>query len=86
MASYQDNYRFRWHMESWYPEIADSLYEAYEDNYPYFREYLDGDRPFLREHYFQWHYCKQFLKRILKRTQGRNPKKKGRRKLWAKSK
>lgn len=68
MASYQDNYRFRWHMESWYPEIADSLYEAYEDNYPYFKEYLDGNKPFLREHYFQWHYCKQFIKRILRRA------------------
>lgn len=67
MASYQDNYRFRWHMESWYPEIADSLYEAYEDNYPYFKEYLDGNKPFLREHYFQWHYWKQFVKHILRR-------------------
>lgn len=65
MASYQDNYRYRWHMEPWYPEIADSLYEAYEDNYPYFKEYLDGDRPFLREHYFQIHYWKQFLKRLI---------------------
>ena len=66
MASYQDNYRFRWHMESWYPEITDSLYEAYEDNYPYFKEYLDGERPFLREHYFQFHYWKQFIKRLIR--------------------
>ena len=66
MASYQDNYRYRWHMEPWYPEIADSLYEAYEDNYPYFKEYLDGDRPFLREHYFQIHYWKQFIKRLIR--------------------
>lgn len=65
MASYQDNYRYRWHMEPWYPEIADSLYEAYEDNYPYFKEYLDGNRPFLREHYFQIHYWKQFIKRLI---------------------
>ena len=66
MASYQDNYRYRWHMEPWYPEICDSLYEAYEDNYPYFKEYLDGNRPFLREHYFQIHYWKQFVKKILR--------------------
>ena len=66
MASYQDNYRYRWHMEPWYPEIADSLYEAYEDNYPYFKEYLDGNRPFLREHYFQIHYWKQFIKRLIR--------------------
>lgn len=65
MASYQDNYRYRWHMESWYPEICDSLYESYEDNYPYFREYLDGEKPFLREHYFQFHYFKQFIKRLI---------------------
>ena len=65
MASYQDNYRYRWHMESWYPEICDSLYEAYQDNYPYFQEYLDGNRPFLKEHYFQIHYWKQFIKRLL---------------------
>lgn len=66
MASYQDNYRYRWHMEPWYPEIADSLYEAYQDSYPYFKEYLDGNRPFLREHYFQIHYWKQFLKRLIR--------------------
>lgn len=68
MRSYQDNYRHRWFMASWYAEIADSLYEAYEDNYPYFREYLDGNKPFLREHYFQVHYWKQFIKRLLRRS------------------
>jgi len=70
MASYQDNYRYRWHMESWYPEIADSLYEAYEDNYPYFKDYLDGNKPFLREHYTQWHYFKQWVKRLLQKIPG----------------
>lgn len=72
MHSYQDNYRYRWFMASWYAEIADSLYEAYEDNYPYFREYLDGDMPFLRQQRFQWHYIKQWIKRIL-RTLGLIP-------------
>lgn len=66
MRSYQDNYRYRWHKESWYPEIADSLWEAYEDSYTYFKDYLDGNKPFLKEHYFQLHYIKQFIKRILK--------------------
>lgn len=67
MRSYQDNYRYRWHKESWYPEIADSLWEAYEDTYPYFREYLDGNKPCLPEHYFQIHYWKQWIKRLLRR-------------------
>lgn len=68
MRSYQDNYRYRWHRESWYPEIADSLWEAYEDTYPYFKEYIDGNRPCLPEHYFQIHYWKQFIKRLLRRA------------------
>lgn len=67
MRSYQDNYRYRWHKESWYPEIADSLWEAYEDSYGYFKDFLDGNRPFLREHFFQFHYWKQCIKRIIKR-------------------
>lgn len=64
MESYRDHYRYRWHMEPWYPEIADSLYEAYQDNYPYFREYLDGEKPIFREQYVQLHYIKQFIKRL----------------------
>lgn len=67
MRSYYDNYRYRWFMQDWYAEIADSLYEAYEDNYPCFRAYLDGNRPFLRRHYFQPHYLKQIIKRLLSR-------------------
>lgn len=68
MASYRDNYRYRWHMEPWYPEIADSLYEAYQDNYPYFQDYLDGKRPIFPEQYFQLHYIKQFIKRLIGRS------------------
>lgn len=67
MRSYQDNYRYRWFMADWYPEICDSLFEAYEDNYPYFKEYLDGEKPCLPEHTFQLHYIKQFIKRFLKK-------------------
>lgn len=67
MHSYLDNYNYRWHKESWYPEIADSLWEAYEDSYATFREYLDREKPFLPLHWIQWHYIKQFIKRILKR-------------------
>ena len=68
MSSYRDNYCYRWHMEPWYPEIADSLYEAYEDNYPYFKAYLDRSRPIFPEQYFQLHYIKQFIKRLIGRS------------------
>lgn len=67
MRSYYDNYQHRWFMMDWYTEITDSIWEAYQDSYPLFCIYLDGKKPFLKEHYFQWHYFKQFIKRILKR-------------------
>lgn len=67
MRSYHDNYAYRWFMPGWYSEIADSLYEAYEDNYPRFQDYLDGNKPFLRQQYFQLHYLKIMIKRILRR-------------------
>lgn len=67
MRSYWDNYRYRWHMDSENAGYLLALYEAYKDSYPYFREYLDGDRPFLKEHYFQIHYWKQLIKRILRK-------------------
>lgn len=68
MRSYQDNYRFRWHMDGTGPESFLAQYEAYMDNYTtYFQEYLDGDKPFLREHYFQIHYWKQWIKRQLRK-------------------
>lgn len=67
MRSYHENYQYRWFMEPWYAEIADSIYEAYQDSYPLFREYLDGEKPFLRSQYFQVHYIKQAIKRLLRR-------------------
>lgn len=66
MKSYQDMYRYHWFMDDWYAEFADYLYEAYEAGRIYFADYLDGKKPFLWHHYFELHYLKQFIKRILK--------------------
>lgn len=65
MFSYFNNYQHRWFMNSWYPEICDSLYEAYEDSFPYFQDYLEDRKPFLRKQYFQIHYWKQYIKRMI---------------------
>lgn len=65
MYAYQDEYRYQWFMADWYTECADYLLEAYREGASYFSKYLTGQRPFLREHYFQFHYFKQFIKRIL---------------------
>ena len=68
MKSYQDLYRYNWFMDDWYAEHADYLYEAYQAGHEYFGDWLDGKRPFLWHHYFELHYFKQFIKRLLKRA------------------
>jgi len=67
MHAYQDMYRYQWYMEDWYTSRADYLWEAYKDGYAIYADYLNGSKPFLLIHHFQFHYWKQFLKRILKK-------------------
>ena len=52
------------------PEMDYHL-EAYEYGAQFYKEYLNGSRPFLWHHYFEVHYWKQFVKRILKNLQSR---------------
>ena len=66
MKAYKDLYRYNWYIVDWYAPFADYLIEAYEAGHAFFGEYLDGKRPFLWHHYFELHYFKQFVKRLLK--------------------
>ncbi len=66
MKAYKDLYRYNWFMAEWYAPFADYLIEAYQAGHAYFGDYLDGKRPFLWHHYFELHYFKQFIKRLLK--------------------
>lgn len=65
MKAYKDLYRYNWFMFEWYAEFADYLIEAYQAGHAFFADYLDGKRPFLWHHYFELHYFKQFIKRLL---------------------
>lgn len=65
MKAYVDLYGYNWFMMDWYTPFADYLWEAYQDGYKYFSEYLDRRCPFRWYHYFQFHYFKQFVKRVL---------------------
>lgn len=65
MKSYQDLYRYQWFMDDWYAEHADYLWEAYEAGHRVFADYLDGRKPFFWHHYFELHYWKQAVKRLL---------------------
>ena len=66
IKSYQDLYRYNWFQDDWYGPFADSLYEGFQAGHQFFGDYLDGKRPFLWHHYFELHYWKQFVKRLLR--------------------
>ena len=66
MKAYADLYRYNWHQADWYGPFADSLYEGFRAGHDFFGDYLDGKKPFRWHHYFELHYFKQFIKRILK--------------------
>ena len=65
MHAYQDLFRYNWFMHDWYSDFAESLYEGYRVGHAFFAEYLDGSTPFRWHHYFEFHYFKQFIKRLL---------------------
>lgn len=67
MKSYQDLYRYQWFIEEYLIPEMDYHLEAYEYGSQFYKEYLDGSRPFRWHHYFEFHYWKQSLKRILKK-------------------
>ena len=66
MKAYKDLYRYNWFMYDWYAPFADTMIEAFQAGHMYFGDYLDGKKPFLWHHYFELHYFKQFIKRLLK--------------------
>ena len=65
MKAYADLYRYNWFQDSWYGPFADSLYEGFRAGHAFFGDYLDGKKPFRWHHYFELHYFKQFVKRLL---------------------
>lgn len=65
MKAYIDLYNYNWFMSDWYGPLADSLYEGFQAGRVYFGDYLDRKRPYFWYHYFQFHYWKQWIKRLL---------------------
>lgn len=67
MKTYMDLYQYHWHMEPRYMPLSGYMLEAYQAGMAYFGDYLNGSRPFLPEHYLQWHYWKQLVKPALRK-------------------
>ncbi len=67
MASYVDLYNQRWFMDDWFAPFAASLHEGFQAGMAYFGDYVDRKRPYRWYHWFEFHYWKQFVKRLLGR-------------------
>lgn len=67
MKAYEDLYDYRWFMEDWFTQFADSLYEGFQAGLSYYGDYLNRKKPYRWYHYFEFHYWKQFVKRLLGR-------------------
>ena len=67
MKAYEDLYDYRWFMEDWFAQFAESLYEGFQAGLGYFGDYINRKTPYRWYHYFEFHYWKQFVKRLLGR-------------------
>lgn len=65
MKAYVDLYNCNWFMADWYAPFADSLYEGFRAGQAHFGAYLNRKKPYRWYHYFEFHYWKQFVKRLL---------------------
>jgi len=65
MKAYKDLYRYKWFMQEWYADFAESQIEGFQAGMTYFGDYLSGKKPFLWHHYFEFHYFKQLIKQLL---------------------
>ena len=67
MKAYEDLYDYRWFMEDWFAQFTESLYEGFQAGLTYFGDYINRKKPYRWYHYFEFHYWKQFIKRLLGR-------------------
>ena len=67
MVQYKKAYGYQWFMDDWAVIYTDYLREAYLDSLKYFGDYITRVKPYKFSHYFQLHYIKQFIKKIIKR-------------------
>lgn len=67
MKAYEDLYNYNWFMFDWYAPLTESLIEGFRAGQTYFGDYLNRRKPFRWYHYLEFHYWKQFIKRLIKR-------------------
>lgn len=65
MKAYKKEYHYQWFMEEWSIRYTNYLREGYDAGFLYYQDYLLGIKPFMLSHYFDVHYWKQMVKRII---------------------
>ena len=65
MKLYKKNYFYTVYMEDWLLKNMEHRYEAYVDALQYVGKYLNGSEPYRFCQYFQVHYLKQLIKRMI---------------------
>ncbi len=68
MKAYEKEYQYQWFLMDWEQQFIASIREGYEEGFEYFKPYLTRKKPFCIRQYFEFHYWKQFAKRILRRA------------------
>lgn len=68
MKAYIDLYNYNWFIDDWYGPFTESLREGFQAGREFFAVYLDRKEPYLWYHYFQLHYWKQFVKKLIGRN------------------
>ena len=64
---YDKIYHYKWYMEDWeVKHFSNTIWEAVNEGYDYFENYLNGQQPFLPEHYFNYHYWKRIIRGFIK--------------------
>ena len=65
MKIYRKEYGYKWYINDWELQFIDSIKQACDEGYQYFEVYLSREKPFLFQHYFMFHYWKQFISHVL---------------------
>ena len=69
IKKYVKEYGYQWYMMEWYIKYnhIGYIYEAYQDGYSYFENYLSGNKPMFFYQYFKLNYIKKMIKRLIRK-------------------
>ena len=67
MKAYREEYQYQWFLADWEEQFISSIREGYLEGFEYFKEYLTRQKPYKVSHYFELHYWKNFVRKMIGR-------------------